>query len=76
MRVMRVTYKRKLPPFLVNLSTVVEEVDETAFWLELLSEANVVSGPALAGVTDEARQLLAIFAASQLTVKRSLQAKS
>jgi hypothetical protein len=62
--------------FVAKLGTVVEEGDETVFWFELLSEANIVSGPELVGVTDEARQALAIVAASQLTVKRSLQIKS
>jgi hypothetical protein len=55
---------------------VVEEADETVFWLELLSEADVVRPTIMANVISEAQQLLAIFAASQLTVKRSLQRKA
>jgi hypothetical protein len=58
---------------LAKLGTVVEEADETVFWLELLSEADVVRPAILTNVISEAQQLLA---ASQLTVKRSLQRKS
>src|SRR5438045_7991591 len=67
---------RSRPEFLAKLGIVVEEADETVFWLELLADAGLISRSLLSEVADEARQLLAIFAASQLTVKRSLQAKS
>ena len=67
---------RSRAEFLAKLGTVVEEADETLLWLELLADAKAVPSSVLAELTNEARQLLAIFAASQLTVKRSLQAKS
>ena len=60
---------RSRPEFLAKLGIVVEEADETVFWLELLAEAGVISRSLLCEVADEASQLLAIFAASQLTVK-------
>jgi four helix bundle protein len=67
---------RSRPEFLAKLGIVVEEADETVFWLELLADAGLISRSLLSEVADEASQLLAIFAASQLTVKRSLLAKS
>jgi hypothetical protein len=48
---------------------VVEEADETLFWLELLVETELVSRSRLNGLLIEANELLAIFAASQRTVK-------
>jgi hypothetical protein len=48
---------------------VVEEVDETTFWLELLVDAEMVGQERLDALLKESRELLAIFAASQLTAK-------
>jgi four helix bundle protein len=67
---------RSRAELLPKLGTVGEEAGETVFWLEPLAEADVVPSSVLAEVAIEARQLLAIFGASQLTVKRSLQEKS
>jgi len=50
---------------------VVEEADETVFWLELLVDAAIVSKERLNDLLQEANELLAIFAASQRTVKKS-----
>jgi hypothetical protein len=46
-------------------------MDETVFWLELLAEAKIVPSDELANADAEARQLLAIFAASQRTARRT-----
>ena len=50
---------------------VVEEADETVFWIEMLSEADVLSSVATREVLAEANELLAIFAASQRTARRT-----
>ncbi len=55
--------------FIVKIGIVVEEADETVFWLELLKCAAVAREEALAPLMSEARELLAIFAASQKTAK-------
>lgn len=55
--------------FLAKIGVVVEEADETVFWLELLQRAGTVSNSAVAALMGEARQLLAIFAASQQTAR-------
>jgi four helix bundle protein len=48
---------------------VVEEIDETVLWLELLAEAGIMRQSRLGGLQSEANELLAIFAASQRTAK-------
>lgn len=57
--------------FIAKMGIVVEEIDETVLWLELLGEAGVVSERTLAASLREANELLAIFAASQRTARRS-----
>jgi hypothetical protein len=58
------------------LSVVVEEADETVFWLELMMELG--GSDAIRSLLREAHELLAIFAASHRTVtvgRRSESAK-
>src|ERR1041385_6741965 len=55
--------------FISKLAIVVEESDETAFWLELLMESGLVAGRLLEPLHSEASQLLAIFAASHRTAR-------
>jgi hypothetical protein len=52
-----------------RLGIVVEEIDETVFWLELLVESGIVSSVRLGNLQREANELLAIFVSSQLTAK-------
>ncbi len=51
------------------MGIVVEEADETVFWLELLIETGIVSADRSANLLKEANELLAIFAASLRTAK-------
>ena len=57
--------------FIAKMSMVVEEADETVFWLELLQESGIVSQVKLAPLMQEATELLAIFSASRSTAKRN-----
>jgi four helix bundle protein len=59
--------------FLAKLSIVVEETDESAFWLELLVDAGLVTEPKLKDLRSEANQLVAIFNASRTTARRGVQ---
>jgi four helix bundle protein len=52
---------------------VIEEADESAFWLELLVEAGLISEAKLKDLKSEANQLVAIFNASRTTAKRGSQ---
>lgn len=54
------------------MGTIVEEADETVFWLELLVETGIVDKKKLESLLREANELLAIFAASLRTSKDSL----
>jgi hypothetical protein len=51
------------------MSVVVEEADETAFWLELLFETSIIAEARLRELLTEANELLAIFAASLWTAR-------
>jgi hypothetical protein len=53
------------------MSIVLEEADESLFWPELLSEAQVMPSGRLAPVTKEADELVAIFAAARKTARGS-----
>jgi four helix bundle protein len=61
---------RSRPEFLAKLSIVIEEADESAFWLELLVDAGLISEHKLGELKSEANQLVAIFNASRTTAKK------
>jgi four helix bundle protein len=60
---------RSRKEFVSKVGIVVEEADETVFWLELLGKCELADGRRIAPLIREASELLAIFAASQRTVK-------
>lgn len=62
---------RSRAEFIAKIGVVVEEADETVFWLEVLEEAKVAVGQQMAALKREAEELLAIFAASQLAAKQA-----
>lgn len=62
---------RSKAEFHSKLSIVVEEADESLFWMEVLIEADVVKPSELTYLTDEANQLLKIVSASRKTVSNN-----
>jgi len=62
---------RSTADFTAKLGLVLEEADETLFWLELLVDAGVVNRQQIRIPLDEANQLVSIFVASLRTVKGS-----
>ena len=56
--------------FVSKMNVVVEEADETVFWLEMLADTGVVSAEKLELLIREANELLAICAASLRTAKQ------
>jgi four helix bundle protein len=66
---------RSRAEFLSKLGVVIEEADESALWLELLVEANVMPDRRLSGLQSEANQLAAIFNASCTTARKGLHSK-
>ena len=55
------------------MGVVLEEADETVFWLELLTETGVLSEERTKDLLREANELLAVFGASLRTSKQGLQ---
>ena len=53
-----------------KIGIVLEEADETVFWLECLVEADIVRQELLTDLLAEANELVAIFAASYRTARR------
>jgi four helix bundle protein len=62
---------RSKAEFISKMNIVVEEADESVFWLELLSETGVVRKERLSDLPCEANELLAICAASLRTAKQN-----
>jgi|SRR5262252_5747592 len=60
---------RSKPEFISKLGIVVEEADETVFWLELLGDSEIVPAAKLRELLVEGNQLVAIFLASRRTAK-------
>ncbi len=55
--------------FIAKMGIVLEEADETVFWLDLLREAGVFPDQKLRNIVCEANELVAIFVASMRTAK-------
>ena len=62
---------RSKAEFVAKIGTVVEEADETVFWLGLLVETGIVAAKRTESLVAEANELLAIFAASHRTAKKT-----
>ena len=60
---------RSQAEFISKMNVVVEETDETVFWLEFLVDTELVSEEKLRFLLKEGNELLAIFAASLRTAK-------
>src|SRR5437764_15182467 len=64
---------RSKAEFIAKLGIVIEEADETVFWLELLTETGIVRPQRANDLLKEANELVAIFGASLRTSKRGTQ---
>ena len=60
---------RSKPEFVAKICVVLEEADESVFWLELISDNEILPAKKLSGLLQEARELTAIMAASQRTAR-------
>jgi four helix bundle protein len=61
---------RSRAEFLAKLAIVIEESDETAFWLEFLVDCGAIPELRLRDLLSEANQLVAIFNASRTTARK------
>ena len=64
---------RSTPDFINKLGHAVEEADESAYWLELIVAAGIVSNNETKALLQEAKELSAIFSQSQITAKSNLR---
>lgn len=60
---------RSRAEFIAKLGIVLEEADETVFWLELLLEGGIVKSEKLDNLLKEAQELSSIFVTSICTAK-------
>ena len=60
---------RSTADFISKITIVEEECDETLFWLEMISEAELLDAHELMDLIKEASELTAIFTASGKTAK-------
>ncbi len=62
---------QSLNAFIAKMSIVEEEVDETAFWLEIIIERNLIKEKLLNPLLNETYELVAITVSSKKTAKKS-----
>jgi len=55
--------------FIAKIGIVLEEADETVYWLELLKDAGIIRAEKLGALIKEANELTAIFVASLRTAR-------
>jgi len=61
---------RSAAEFYAKLSIVIEEADETLYWLELLEESGTSTKNAVASITKEAAEIVSVLAkARKNTIK-------
>jgi four helix bundle protein len=63
---------RSKAEFAARIGVVVEEADESGFWLEMLAEAGIVRMALLKELLQESKELTAIFTATQHTVRKRM----
>lgn len=62
---------RSRAEFIAKLGIVVEEADESVFWLELLTESEIIKEAAVSDVLKEANEIMRIAAVSRKTAKEN-----
>ena len=60
---------RSVAEFVSKVEGGLQELEETAYWLELLTESGIIPGPKLAGLQQESNELTAMLVASARTAK-------
>jgi replicative superfamily II helicase len=61
--------------FVSKTAVIIEEADESGFWLELLVEVEIVKRDAVRAFLGESNELVSIFTASKKTVLARLAAQ-
>src|SRR5207248_6600519 len=64
---------RSSAEFVSKLGIVIEEADESLYWLEMLLDSGTVRANRLGALMAEAGELISIFAAARQTARQSLK---
>ncbi len=62
---------RSKAEFFAKLSIVVEEADESLFWMEVIEEADILRNEQSSLIKNEALELLKIFSSSRKSAKKN-----
>ncbi len=60
---------RSVAEFVSKVEGGLQELEETSYWLELLTESNIIPGPKLVSLLQESNELTAMLVASARTAK-------
>lgn len=61
---------RSRADFISKLGIVIEEADESAFWLEIIIESNLMKGSLVRPLLQEAEEIIAIMVASNISASK------
>lgn len=64
---------RSKPEFISKLGDCLKELDESAYWLELLAESEIIPANRLTSLQDECNQLIAIFTSIAKRAKQNYE---
>jgi four helix bundle protein len=62
--------------FISKISIVIEEIDESHYWMEILAEANIISAERLSDLMDEANELTSIFISTVKSTRENMTRKA
>ena len=62
--------------FISKLSIVIEEADETEYWLEFITDENLISKAEVEKIKKEATELASIFVTSRKTARKENSSKA
>ncbi len=65
------TRARSRAEFFSKLSIVIEEADETSFWMELMSDAKIIPNKKLDELMRECLELTKVFSSSRRTIRKN-----
>jgi four helix bundle protein len=66
---------RSKEEFVAKLGTVIEEADESIFWLEILIEGSLLKQSIVAPILQEAHEITAIMVSSSKSARKNLKSK-
>jgi four helix bundle protein len=67
---------RSKAEFIAKIGTVIEEADETAYWLELIVDARMLPRRLIDALLEEANEIVSIMTASRKTAQQRLNRQS